>query len=80
MFKSLARKLFFAFFLLANFLSAQAMFVNRNDLLSHNTNSGVAMATADMDKDDLEDIVRIASGLSAFIEYQQPNGSLAAVG
>ncbi|HMQ46613.1 MAG TPA: FG-GAP-like repeat-containing protein [Saprospiraceae bacterium] len=57
--------------LLANTLSAQISFTNRNDRLPNaNFHSGVAIAVTDMNSDGLDDIVRLSQGRELNIEFQ----------
>lgn len=51
-------------------------FVNGSDAMINNTlTSGVAIGVADMDRDGLDDIVRLNNAQDLEIEYQQPDGS-----
>ncbi|WP_026232388.1 FG-GAP-like repeat-containing protein [Neolewinella persica] len=72
--------LFFVFsFFLSAALSAQPMFSNQSGLLSTgNTHSGVAMAVVDVNKDGLDDIIRIGDGRNIRIEFQHVGGSFSA--
>jgi hypothetical protein len=62
--------------LFSTVLAAQPMFSNQVGLLSSsNIHSGVAMAVVDMNKDGLDDIVRLDNGTTFRIEFQLPGGN-----
>jgi hypothetical protein len=69
--------LYFVFsFLLSVGLTAQPMFSNQVGLLStSNVYSGVAMAVVDVNKDGLDDIIRLDDGKNIRIEFQGAGGA-----
>ena len=62
------------FFLFAINLQAQVAFSNRNDLLSEkDVHSAVPVAIADMNGDNLDDIVTLQRGRILTVQYQVPD-------
>ncbi len=71
------------FLIVSAFAKAQVTFSDATSSLNNATlRSGVAMAVTDMNKDGLDDIIRLDQGDDLEIEYQQEDGSfmLAALG
>jgi hypothetical protein len=77
---SMRTQLYFLFaFLFSAALTAQPMFSNQVGLLStNNVYSGVAMAVVDVNKDGLDDIIRLDDGKNIRIEFQNVGGGFSA--